>query len=155
MFKVGDWVRVKATALGYSGGTYGKPLQVVRVYNTVGLMSVIYMLDTVLQKCFYESDLESAEPTPKLVVTKGDVLDRAKALVTGDREDDYGNAFENLSNIAKMWSVIFGCDVQPFQVALGMDAVKTCRLIKTPSHADSWYDKGGYAGLGGEVALND
>jgi len=30
-----------------------------------------------------------------------------------------------------------------------MDWVKTCRLLETPGHHDSWIDKCGYSALGG------
>jgi len=33
--------------------------------------------------------------------------------------------------------------------------VKSSRLIKTPSHTDSWIDKCGYSALGGELATKD
>jgi hypothetical protein len=34
-------------------------------------------------------------------------------------------------------------------VALMMDWVKTCRLLETIDHQDSWVDKVGYSALGG------
>ena len=33
--------------------------------------------------------------------------------------------------------------------------VKIARLVKTPSHIDSWTDLAGYAGLGGEIGSID
>jgi hypothetical protein len=34
-----------------------------------------------------------------------------------------------------------------------MDWVKTSRLLESIDHVDSWIDKAGYTGLGGEFAL--
>jgi hypothetical protein len=58
-------------------------------------------------------------------------------------------------NISKGWSVIFGVNVAPEKVALAMDWLKTCRLINSPEHVDSWIDKVGYSALGGEVAIKE
>lgn len=85
-------------------------------------------------------------------MTRDEVLDTAKGLISGEREDDYGNASDNFQRIAAGWSVILGKDVTRGQVALCMDWVKTARLIQSPDHADSWIDKAGYSALGGEVS---
>ena len=49
-----------------------------------------------------------------------------------------------------MWSVILEKEVTVAQVYQCMVAVKLCRLIETPDHADSWLDICGYGALGGE-----
>jgi hypothetical protein len=72
-----------------------------------------------------------------------------------DRAKDYGDAHQNFLNISKGWSVIFGVNVAPEKVALAMDWLKTCRLINSPEHVDSWIDKVGYSALGGEVAIKE
>ena len=156
MIKVGDLVRVKTTAASYNPRCHNRPLRVVSVYPN---NSIVYVgVEPHNYFFFYLDDVEhvtskpDASPEPR--VTKGEILDQAKVLITGNREDDYGDAAENFGNIAKMWSVIFGIDVQPYQVAFAMDSVKTCRLIKTPDHVDSWVDMAGYVGLAGELALN-
>jgi hypothetical protein len=80
-----------------------------------------------------------------------EILYRAAELITGDRQDDYGSIQENFANIADGWSIILGVDVNPYQVALCMDWLKTARLINQPTHEDSWVDKAGYTALGWEV----
>lgn len=93
-------------------------------------------------------------------MNKKDVLEKSIELITTNREKDYGSTHTNFGRIAKLWSVVFepilkeGAVVEPFRVALAMDQLKTARLVETPDHADSWFDKGGYVGIGGELALN-
>ena len=41
--------------------------------------------------------------------------------------------------------MVLGIEVQPHEVGLCMDLVKTARLVETPDHYDSWKDKAGYA----------
>jgi len=87
--------------------------------------------------------------------TREDIIHSALEAINGDRHRDYGSAIENFQRIASGWSEIFGHRVTMAQVALAMDWVKSSRLIKTPSHTDSWIDKCGYSALGGELATKD
>jgi hypothetical protein len=86
------------------------------------------------------------------------VLDQAKAIVYGPREDTYGHASENFDRIAAGWEIIFGVKVSLLQVGLAMDWLKTARLLNvqlqyetkgTPMPyakvEDGFKDKGGYA----------
>jgi hypothetical protein len=85
---------------------------------------------------------------------RAELLKEAGDLIAmvGERGKAYGDADGNFTRIARGWSEILGVDVNKVQVALCMDWVKTCRLITSPSHRDSWIDKIGYSALGGEVA---
>ena len=80
------------------------------------------------------------------------LLDEAEATINGPRARDYGDVTDNFGRIAAGWSQILGVHVSLAQVALCMDWVKTCRLITSPDHRDSWIDKLGYSALGGEVS---
>lgn len=85
-------------------------------------------------------------------MNREDILDTAKELISGQRAADYGDARENFDRIAQGWNIIIKSSDGPItaqHVALMMDWVKTCRLLKTPNHTDSWIDKCGYSGLGG------
>ena len=85
-------------------------------------------------------------------MNREDILDTAKLLISGQRATDYGDAFANFDRIAKGWNIIVdnsGGELTAQHVALMMDWVKTCRLLETPSHVDSWVDKCGYSALGG------
>lgn len=78
-----------------------------------------------------------------------DILVSAMNLTRGDRQEAYGDWADNSADIAAMWSVILGHEVQPRQVGLMMAALKLCRL-KHAGHEDSYIDLAGYAALGGE-----
>ena len=71
------------------------------------------------------------------------ILDEAKAVVNGDRQNDYGPPEENLERIRRFWEVLFGVDIPLFKVPLAMDLVKTARLIHNPKR-DGYVDKVGY-----------
>jgi hypothetical protein len=73
------------------------------------------------------------------------VLDEAAQLTNRTRKDVYAHPSVNFDRIARMWSVILGCEVTPEQHALCMIAVKLSRLIETPGHRDSLVDIAGYA----------
>ncbi len=73
------------------------------------------------------------------------ILDEAKAITTGARQDVYGHPYEDFTRIAKMWAAILGKEITPEQVGLCMIAVKMGRLCHTPGHRDSIVDIAGYA----------
>jgi hypothetical protein len=75
------------------------------------------------------------------------ILDKAKEIIYGQRQDDYGPAIESHKRIAAIWSVVLGIEVTPEQVALCMIGVKMARLRNTPGHEDSWLDIAGYVGV--------
>lgn len=87
------------------------------------------------------------------------VLAKAEKLINGQRATDYGDAYDNHARIADGWNVIMqeamvnSGELTPSHVALMMDWLKTCRLLTTINHEDSWVDKAGYTALGAEFAL--
>lgn len=94
-----------------------------------------------------------AVPVP-VNTSRREILAEAAQLIDGQRAKDYGDAKDNFARIAVGWSEILQSQVTAAQVALCMDWLKTCRLITSPDHRDSWIDKAGYVGLGGEIALS-
>lgn len=86
-------------------------------------------------------------------MNRGELLDAAAELISGDRAAQYGDAHDTHRRIGIMWGAILGLNmpVPPAEVALCMDAVKSIRAAKNPQYADSWIDKAGYAALGGEM----
>jgi hypothetical protein len=86
------------------------------------------------------------DPTPEPTGEPESLLDKAKALINGDRKRDYGCAREDSGRIALMWSAIFGVSVSPTQVPLAMICVKISRHLHRPK-ADNVTDIAGYAGL--------
>ena len=70
-------------------------------------------------------------------------LDKARAIVNGDREESYGHPRDNFDRIARIWSVILGIDVTPEQVGWCMVGLKAARDVNRP-HVDNIVDAIGY-----------
>jgi len=83
--------------------------------------------------------------------TRSQVLDEAKKLINGPREDHYGSPESNFGSTAKMWSAYLGYAVSPRDVCNMMALLKLSRLRRGP-HTDSSVDAAGYLALGAEVA---
>lgn len=87
---------------------------------------------------------------------KESILDEAKALISGQRADDYGKAYTNFKDIQAIIGAMKEVNPKlvgsPVWTSFEMMAVKLARLIKNPTHRDSWVDICGYAALGAEVA---
>ena len=81
-----------------------------------------------------------------------DCLERAKAAVCKDRNEVYGDAKDDFSRTAVMWSAILNQPITNEQVAMCMIAVKLSRLCESPDHEDGWVDIAGYAACGGYVS---
>lgn len=85
-------------------------------------------------------------------MTRDEIIENAKTLISGQRAIDYGDAKDNFDRIAAGWNIIIENANGPItakHVALMMDWVKTARLLETIDHVDSWVDKVGYSALGG------
>ena len=92
---------------------------------------------------------------------KEQALKEALELINGERAETYGDADEMFYDIAVGWQVIanscndpdFGVGFDAAHVALMMDWLKTCRILKNWGHKDSWIDKLGYTALGAESGI--
>jgi hypothetical protein len=61
------------------------------------------------------------------------------------REMYHGDFYSNFLTIGKVWGALLGVEpIEPYKVALMMDAFKTVRAFKNPEHEDNWLDKFGY-----------
>lgn len=77
----------------------------------------------------------------------GSCLERALALVRGDRGRDYGRPRDDYGRTAALWSAYLGVPVTAEQAAVCMILVKVSRLAHSPGHADSIIDIAGYAAV--------
>ena len=84
---------------------------------------------------------------------RAQVLREAEKLTCGDRNAQYGDPLQDFKRIAAMWSIMFGIEVLPHQVAMALMALKLSRLVHTPGKYDSWVDAAGYAACGWECAV--
>lgn len=70
----------------------------------------------------------------------------ASKLVTGDRQESYGDPMVSLDRIAAVWSGLLGVVITRRNVAHMMVALKLCRDVNKPG-ADNEVDICGYAHL--------
>ncbi len=85
-------------------------------------------------------------------MTRAEVLDEAREVITGARQEDYGEARESFRRTAALWSTVLEIDISPADVALCLALLKISRLANNRSHWESWVDLAGYAALGAEVS---
>lgn len=88
-------------------------------------------------------------------------LDRGKLLINTDRNKEYGEPYDNFSDIAAMITAILrsilkdGERVRVEHVAMIMIIVKLSRMTTSPDKFDSWADIAGYVGTGWEAIAVD
>jgi hypothetical protein len=82
-------------------------------------------------------------PTPKTA------YQIAGEITKGERKSDYGDAFDNHSRIAQIWSGILNRTVTPLQVNLCMIGLKLARQANRPKQ-DNFTDVIGYAKIADE-----
>jgi len=85
--------------------------------------------------------------------SRGALLDKAKEIITNDRQNTHGQPEDSFRRIADLWSGYLTVGVQEEDVAVMMALVKVARIMENPRHADNWIDGAGYFACGGEVAL--
>ena len=79
-----------------------------------------------------------------------DLLDEAKKLIGGDRQEDYGDKLKNHQNIADLWSDFLQKKITAHDVAICMTLVKVARLMNQHKK-DSYLDMAAYAAIAGEI----
>lgn len=90
----------------------------------------------------------------KAQMTREELLDECKEIVTKHRQSQYGTPEDNFGRIAQMWGTYLGVPIKPHDVANMMILLKVIRSQNSPQKADSWIDMAGYAACGVEVATN-
>lgn len=108
---------------------------------------------------WYFEDIDVSAPSKSSSV-RGDALDEAKALITGDRNNAYGPPWQDFSRTAGALNAYGyqgpeGRPLESHDIAIFVMAVKLSRLMWTPTKHDSWIDIAGYAGCGLECAIHD
>ena len=91
-------------------------------------------------------------------MTKEEILKKARDLVTGDRNETHGDAFQNHAEIAEFWNIYLDKKLQPMasitaeDVALMMVLMKISRNNQgKKSNIDNFIDMCGYAAIAGEI----
>ena len=80
-----------------------------------------------------------------------DILNEAKKVICGERQDSYGSPKDNFSKIAKLWSTYIGREITEIDVANMMILLKISRGKSGKYKADNFVDICGYAALAAEV----
>ena len=91
------------------------------------------------------------------------ILDEASSLVNGDRNETYGDPYDDYMKVSKMWNAYLeglmkrrGINVspaltdliEPHDAIAMMVLLKTARIANAPGHQDNWVDLAGYAACG-------
>ena len=79
-----------------------------------------------------------------------EILEETINIVTGQRQEDYGDKVVNHRNIAELWNAYLDMDIAPHDVAICMLLVKVARL-KNRKTEDCYIDMAGYAAIAGEI----
>ena len=82
---------------------------------------------------------------------KEGILDKAKQIITGARNEAYGDPKDSFKRIALFWSVYLRCELSPVDVANMMMLLKVSRQKTGAGSIDNFVDLAGYAALGGEL----
>lgn len=87
-------------------------------------------------------------------MTRKDILDAAEKIVTGERQQTYGDPEDNFGTIAQMWKAYLGISINAMDVSMMMVLLKVARVSGRPdlTTIDNFIDICGYAACGGEVA---
>lgn len=94
-------------------------------------------------------------------ITRASILDAAKEIVTGEREQQYGKPEDNFRMIGNLWEIYLkarcldrdgGLDILPEDVAMMMSLLKIARIASGNYKVDSFVDLAGYAACAGECA---
>lgn len=78
------------------------------------------------------------------------ILLEAEELIHGERRKEYGPVSKSFAQVAKLWSVVFGIEVTPKQVALAMGCLKLQRELHKHKR-DNLRDYAGYMALAQEI----
>lgn len=92
-------------------------------------------------------------------MTRAEMLDKAKKIVTGKREEEYGNPENNFKAIGQLWSIYlwnkygdnFNEALTARDVADLMILFKIGRLTTGNGSIDSYIDIAGYAACAAEL----
>lgn len=79
------------------------------------------------------------------------LLQSAASLIDGDRHKQHGDRHENFGTIAAYWTVLFGIDIQAWQVARAFELAKIARDVNGSANEDNAVDAAAYSALSWEL----
>lgn len=81
------------------------------------------------------------------------ILDEARDLICGDRNEAYGDPVESMTRIAAYFNLRTGLNITARQAAIFLECLKDVRSDMNPGHRDSIVDRCGYSAIKWECAL--
>ena len=78
---------------------------------------------------------------------RGHILEQAKSIINGARQDEYGTPENSFEAIAAFWSTYKGVEFSAHDVSMMMALLKIARIKSGSGKADSYVDLCGYAAL--------
>jgi len=91
----------------------------------------------------------------KYLFDRSDLIKQADELINGDRHQNYGDASENFSRIASLWSSYLGHEIKMHDVGIMMALLKISRISYDQTAKDSYVDAIGYVALAGELSVKE
>jgi hypothetical protein len=89
-------------------------------------------------------------------MTRFEILQKAEAIITGERQQNYGTPEDNFKRVASLWNAYKGDDLfDAVDVAMMMALLKIARISTGTQMEDCFIDLAGYAACGGEIASNE
>jgi hypothetical protein len=95
----------------------------------------------------WDKKVGSLEAEPPRQVTLGDCLDEAKACITGERQDQYGNPEDSFALIADYWRTYLNWPITALDVAHMMILFKVARCQGQAPKRDNYTDICGYSSI--------
>lgn len=79
------------------------------------------------------------------------ILEKAKEIINGERQGQYGKPENSFQRIAEFWSGYLGKELSDYDVANMMILMKVARNAGGVYKDDNWIDICGYAAIGAEL----
>ena len=83
-------------------------------------------------------------------MNREEILDTAKKIVSGERQQSYGKPEDNFRLIADLWSCFLGKEITPLEVPQMMILLKLART-RGKDNKDNYVDIAGYSACAGEI----
>jgi hypothetical protein len=83
-----------------------------------------------------------------------DILAQASCLISGERQETYGDICESWERIGKLWAAVLELDepISPHMVGTMLALMKISRIANDPTHTDNYIDAVAYVAGAGQLA---
>jgi hypothetical protein len=93
------------------------------------------------------------------MISKEEILKKAKEIISNDRNVSHGDAFKNHAEIAEFWNIFLDKKLRPMADITADDVAIMMILLKISRHTqgekfnlDNFIDMAGYAAIAGEIS---